>query len=578
MKITAIKVQNFVGARDVDVKLTKPICLFAGKNFSGKSSLQEAVRMALTGESVRVSLKKDYRKLVTERAEVGFCVVEHDGQQSAITLPNGAHEHTGQGRPSPLLNFCLDAQRFARLPEDERRTFLFGLMKLRTDGPAVTDRLIAKGCHAAKVEAIAPFLRAGFDAAHKEAQVGAREAKASWRTITGETYGNVKAARWAAQKPVVDERKILVLRHDVANLDARIETAQAQYSELQGRAKAAAEQSAKLAGLRQRAGTYARIAGKLKADEADLQKLREALDQLKKTCGPRLPNEPTYTCPSCSATLRHDHAHANGALVAFTPAPPVDVESADKLVEYEKAVALMERSVANDKRDLEDADAAARLLSEIDEADVEAPDAGELDAIKARVDDAKKSRSILLGEIATLENEQRAAAVADKRTADAAALHTDVAQWEAIADTMAPNGIPGEMLAEALGPINERLAKSSNESQWLRVGIDADMSIVADGGRPYALLSESERWRADAMIAEAVSFLSGVRILVLDRIDVLDLPGREDLLYWLDGLAADGEIETALLFGTLKALPTVSGNIEAVWIENGTAGLVREAA
>ena len=31
--------------------------------------------------------------------------------------------------------------------------------------------------------------------------------------------------------------------------------------------------------------------------------------------------------------------------------------------------------------------------------------------------------------------------------------------------------------------------------------------------------------------------------------------GREDLLYWLDGLAEDGEIETALLFATLKALP-----------------------
>jgi hypothetical protein len=139
MKITAIKTSNFLGARNVDAKLSKPICLFAGKNFSGKSSLQEALRMALTGESVRVSLKKDYRKLVTDGADVGFCVVEHDGQQSAITLPNGAHEHTGPSRPLPLLPFCLDAQRFSLLTKDERRSFLFGLMNLRTDGAAVTD-------------------------------------------------------------------------------------------------------------------------------------------------------------------------------------------------------------------------------------------------------------------------------------------------------------------------------------------------------------------------------------------------------------------------------------------------------
>ena len=144
---------------------------------------------------------------------------------------------------------------------------------------------------------------------------------------------------------------------------------------------------------------------------------------------------------------------------------------------------------------------------------------------------------------------------------------------------LAPNGIQGEILAEALEPINDRLARSANETEWLRVGIDADMGISADGGRPYALLSESERWRADAMIAEAVSHLSGVRLLVLDRVDVLDLAGREDLLYWLDGLAADGEIETAILFATLKALPAnLPENIEAIWIENGIAGKVRSVA
>ena len=155
-----------------------------------------------------------------------------------------------------------------------------------------------------------------------------------------------------------------------------------------------------------------------------------------------------------------------------------------------------------------------------------------------------------------------------------------MAQWEAIADALAPNGIPGEMLGEALVPINGRLVDSSSITDWDLVAICADMTItMGDSGRPYALLSESEKWRADAMIAEAVSHLSGIRLLVLDRVDVLDLAGREDLLYWLDGLAAGGEIETALLFATLKAVPArLPENVAAVWIENGTAGLVREAA
>ena len=66
---------------------------------------------------------------------------------------------------------------------------------------------------------------------------------------------------------------------------------------------------------------------------------------------------------------------------------------------------------------------------------------------------------------------------------------------------------------------------------------------------------------------------------MLDRVDVLDLAGREDLLYWLDGLAANGEIETALLFATLKALPaSLPENVAAFWIENGTTEQFKVAA
>jgi hypothetical protein len=134
------------------------------------------------------------------------------------------------------------------------------------------------------------------------------------------------------------------------------------------------------------------------------------------------------------------------------------------------------------------------------------------------------------------------------------------------------------MLAEALDPINKRLEHSALMAVWSAVKIGADMAITADA-RAYALLSESEKWRADAMIAEAVSFISGIRTLVLDRFDVLDLPGRADLIEWLDVLAQDGEIDTALIFGTLKALPAqLPETFGAFWIENGVAGKMQAAA
>lgn len=67
--------------------------------------------------------------------------------------------------------------------------------------------------------------------------------------------------------------------------------------------------------------------------------------------------------------------------------------------------------------------------------------------------------------------------------------------------------------------------------------------------------------------------------MVLDRVDVLDLAGRDDLLYWLDGLVVSGEIETALLFATLKTLPDgLQETIGAIWIEHGTAKNTQDAS
>ncbi|MFW5397688.1 MAG: AAA domain-containing protein [Candidatus Accumulibacter regalis] len=579
MKITAIQAKNVIGARDVDVNLSRPVTLFCGANHSGKSSLSEAVRMALIGEPSRVSLKKNYQQLVTEGADVGYAVVEYDRGQSAITLPNGAHEHTGSRRPSELLPFVLDAQRFARLDANERRQFLFSLTGLSITGHEVTKRMIERGCDAAKVEIIAPHLRAGSDAAHKEAQTKAREAKAAWRAITGETYGAVKAATWKAPKQERADDKLAPTMEALVRIEAQIETNTGTLGDMNGRAKRAAEQAGKLAELRAKAGGYARIADKIKRDEAELKQWEAKVAAAGKAAGQRMPDEPTYTCPSCSVVLRHDHV--DGALVEYTSPPPVDHDAAGRLREYQDAADLMRRCVANGKRDLAAADAAAQALAEIEDAGLaEAPDAEEIEALKADTDELRRQRSELQKILRELEGAERDAQQADQRTAGAATHHADVQQWETIAAALAPDGIPGQMLGEALGPVNGRLVDTAFSTGWMNVAITSDMEITADG-RQYALLSESERWRVDAMIAETIAHLSGEKLLVLDRVDVLDIEGREDLLFWLDDLASSGDVDTCILFATLKSLPAkLPDSIQPIWIENGCAvpGRVKEAA
>lgn len=604
MKITAIQTSNVLGARAIDVQLSKPVTLFTGKNGAGKSSLQEAIRMAMTGESVRVGLKKDYGALVTDGQESGFVEVETADASYSVVLPSGKGLHS----ENPMLPFVLDAQRFARMDDKERRTFLFGLMGVKLDGASVTQRMLDKGLDAKKVEQIAPFLRAGFDAAHKEAAAKARDAKASWKTSTGgETWGKDKSATWQpeavectaaeAEKALVDIRRVITADEaDIGNLQQEIGAAKAEV----GRRESA---EARRLELHSQAEQIGRIQARLDRDTPELAEWEKKVADCRARAGvakpdPKAPGEyllrglaavtgeflalstelPEVQWPSelinRAAAHHAEYVKLHGEPSADDKAP--DQEAVDKLPEYEKARDLMKRAVANGQRDLEAAKAAKaeydRILAE---KGAELPNVAGLETTLREI--TQRRDQYREEERQTIER-ARLAAGRDKQIVDAAKHHADVLAWTDIADALAPDGIPGEILAEALRPINDRLHVSAGFAEWEQVVIHSDMRITY-GLRDYALISESEKWRTDAMIAEAVSFLASVKLLVLDRFDVLDLKGREDLLYWLDGMAEDGDIETALLFGTLKALPAkLPERIGAHWIDNGAAGKIKQAA
>lgn len=584
MKITHIQAENFLGIRRADVGLPKPITLFGGSNYAGKSSLQEAVRMALTGEPVRVDLKKEYGALVTEGAKSGYAevsVATATGNESAsIVLPSGKANHSNGYTAPAALPYVLDAQRFNSLDDKARRSFLFGLMGIRITPDTVSERLLAKGLDKAKVERVVPMLRAGFDAACTEAKSKATEAKGAWRALTGETYGAVKANTWKAAHAAVDAAALTAAQQRTASVDQQIAGVNQNVGALQADAKAHATRAARIEALREPAARVERVQTKLAADEKDLQGWEDRVKETEAKASGAAPTHP-LTCPHCKGHVEL----AGGELKAYSaPDGLRDEEAAAALPELLRSRDLLRSAVANDKRDLQAANAAAAELKALTEGEQPAaPKQSALDEAVAQLADLKTRRAAAAAEHDKLQAAERANTEADKKTAGAAAHHADVAAWDALATALAPDGIPGDMLGEALGPINTRLQQSALDAEWLRVGINADMSMscIVPGGeeRAYALLSESERWRVDAMVAEAISHQSGLKLLVLDRFDVLDAQGRTDLLLWLDVLAQNGEIETALLFGTLKALPSnLPQSVTAEWINNGHVGQLKEAA
>lgn len=609
MKIANIHITHFLGAAAVDVRTHAAVQLFCGPNGAGKSSVRDAVALALTADLGRVTLKKEASALIRDGADLAVVeVTDADGDVYGVSINRSGKIHdsrSGRSNPAdPVLPYVLDAQRFARLDLTERRAFLFGLMNLKTDGPAIVARLLKRELDAKRVERITPLLRSGFAEAHKEARAKATEAKGAWRATTGEAYGSEKGKTWRAHVPAYDANAAAALATELKHNDVAAEQWQRQIGALQAEESRRATLRAKLPALQEAAAKAGRIEAKLAADEAGLAEAAETLSKATEAAGAgpgkarvglvhdlaralhdlvgdffpdNIEDHETQSVRIAGATLQA-YESEHGRIFNAPDTTTGNEAIRARLPELRQAHELMQRAVAHDKRDLAVAQQAQAEAKAIADELNEVFDAAALAEARTQADAIKAQRAEIVKNADTLKSIKALVDAADAKTKQAAAAHADVAAWDALAEALAPDGIPGEILSEALGPINERLAQSAVDADWATVVIASDMAITA-GGREYRLLSESEKWRTDAMLAEAVAHLSGTRLLVLDRFDVLDLHGRQELLSWLDTLADTGEIDTALIFGTLKALPGgLPETIQAHWLDAGTLGQLKEAA
>jgi len=485
MRITDLKINNVLGARRIGLRLPTPILLICGRNGAAKSSINESVRMAFSGAGVRAAAKtgKDkYAQLVSEGAKVGRAEVVTDAGRAEFVLPGGAwglFDGFENGLPD-ALPYVLDAQRFAQLSAEERRTFLFALTNCAATPAEIQRRLVEdKGCNADKVEQVLPMVHAGFPAACEFAQAEATKAKGAWQAVTGERFGSKKGLDWIAPNPTVD-----------------MDMAEAIAADLAQAHKAAGAAQEKLDAAR--VGIVHHMALFL-YQHCKLLNSMELLDD---------------TAPD--SLLRAYEAEFGGPIAAGG----VLSEDDHYILRDELAKAMHREHELREQHDKNAADIA------------------------------------------------RAKAAAEV-TAKAKAHFNDVAEWTAIAEALAPDGLPAELLAQALKPINHLLRAASLTTGWRQPAIDANMNITAEG-RPYALHSVSEKWRIDAMIAAAIAHLSGVKILLLDGFDVLEVPDRDKLMIWLDSLAEVGALETAIINATLKAAPAgLPDSITALWVEGG---------
>lgn len=570
MRITKLEITNFQGLRHAALDVSAPVLLVAGHNGAGKSSLLDAISHAFTGKPGRVAQKQHIGQLITEGAKKGEARVEWlddagEVQACGVALPSG------KGSPladSPFLPFVLDASRFAALDAKDRRRVLFDLTGASASPAEVGKRLKAKGIDLALFEKVKPLLRSGFSAMVGQAKDYASEARGAWKAVTGENYGSEKANGWEPEAPpvIVSEEELESARAELRATAQDLDEAQQTLGSSKRAHADAQARASRITALRETAALADRRRNKLATDEANQDEWSDKVMAAEAAASGEPAHQP-LTCPHCQGAVDLQA----GQLVAHQPPAKVaDPEAAKRLEEFRGYLASAQRAVANSQRDLDECLAAAEQIKALEAESVEAPSAEAIANGEQAINELRQARDASRAKLVALQEALEAATQREASIAKAQAAHQDVVAWTGMADALSPAGIPAEILADAIGPVNELLQRLSGTAGWSPVQISADIDVTF-GGRLYGLLSESERWRCDATLALAIATISGLRLVLLDRFDVLDIPARtQQAMKLFQSLAAGGEIDTLIVAGTLKeAMAKTPTWLQAVWIDAG---------
>lgn len=554
-----ITVTQFRGLVDLRASVA-PILLLAGPNGAGKSSACAAIAAAASGTLLPFDglTKKTAALLVRDGADLASVMLKDGDAMATATWP--ATERSAVGGWRDISAVAAGLVDVAALKAAERAAMLIELIGAMPTADDLRKAMAARAISQPVVDEAMKCIAGGWDAAHARFKDGGAKLKGRWEQATGTRYGKQKADGW---RPI----------GWLPTMEAM--TAE-EHAEIVAAAECALEVAAQNAGAGQaQMDTWQAEACKLPQYERELAaaqvdheaqikaggKAREFLISLGTKPNP---GSPPLLCPCCDAALRmkdgalvsagdEDFAEMTGAATAWDAAKA----EADRASER---INLALRYVQSAEQKVVGARAAAESLAKAAEVESTATTQADIDQVKAALAVA------------------RSAADMRRRVTDASALAEQIAQVATVTDMLDKTGLRQEWLASALGAFNSDLVQVCASAGWAPVHVDADMG-VSYGGRPVALCSAGEQFRARISLQLAIAAAEGAAFVVIDGADILDKAGRNGLFRMLNDLGARAVIGMTLL--KREDMPDLSrtGLGESIWIEQGRGETpVREAA
>jgi len=615
IRINNVKIKGFKRIRAAEIELSSKCNLFLGHNETGKTSLLDATIYALT-DSIQGQSKGAFIEAINDQCKTASVTITGQAGTSPFNIKRTLAK-TNRSGPSPvqigaqlgvdphILSACLSANYYFDLDPAHQKKLIIKALGLK---PTLKDAFIAlyeKG-YAENVcqelwneEVIKEIDHLGWDAGYSIAYNSRREAGQRIKALEGDKPKLITQVALGNTQVLMDT---IMATHKKKPLEKQEATHKKRLKELYkelGGIKALSDADKKeaekqLSEYQTEKAELAKAEKWTKEDTAEATELKEAkkkfdtkvkedvaaLENLLATTEDLLAENKKNWKSNLACPIPGASGHK--MCPAIEPDWSEQQKEIDKISERIKAVEEKEFPEQEKWDDLSKK-AAGCMKTKDDIADLEkeikeieeklenaAPEAGEkkealeisIEAIEEKVKYLKIAQSAITWNQATK-------ATLDATRAKIEETETRREHYNALCTLLAPDGIPGELVAEKLGTLNARLKEHAP-----MMGVDIlfldDLSLVQADKKQLWTLGGAETSRVRMAVAEAISHVTGVGLLLLDELNISVAADSTRVRKWLVDIGQTTQVVAAAATNAAGP-PSVPENspIRIFWVEGG---------
>jgi DNA repair exonuclease SbcCD ATPase subunit len=614
IKIDKVKIQGFKKIKKAEVELSPSANIILGHNEEGKTSLEDAITYALT-DSIQGQSKGAFIEAINDQCKTASVVITGQAGDTPFNIKRTLAK-TNRAGPSPvqvgaqlgvdpvILSACLSANYYFDLPPADQKKLIIKALGLKPTRKDAVDAL-AKAELAAESwndTIIQEIESLGWDAGYNEAYKLRREAGQEIKILKGEQPKLITEISLEGKDVPMD---VIMATHKKEPLEKQEEKHKARlkqlHEELGGiKALSEAEKQKAEADLKRYKAEKAEIAKTEKWTGEDTAKAKQLKIAKKKfeigvkesvnnfeslandaknslaqnknnwksnlAC-PIADESGHKMCPAVEPNWSHQQKEIDGMAARIQAVKEKEFPIQEQWDELATKAAECKDNIAQDK-------VLASQIKELEKTlENAAPEAGEkkealeisIDALEEKVEHLRVAQSAITWNQATQE------------TLDGTQVKTEEAEtrrehYDELCKLLAPDGLPGELVAEKLGTLNTRLKKHS-EMMGVSIQFLDDLSLTQTNKKQLWILGGAETSRVRMAVAEAISHVTGVGLLLLDELNISVAQDSARVRKWLVDIGQTTQIVAAAATNAAGP-PTVPKNssVRMFWAEDGNIG------